>query len=270
MKFSVAIAGENAPKNAFVVWRGYKGSIAKASAYGYDGVELALSEASDINKADLQHYLSKNHMSVSCISTGLTFAQKGYYLSSRDEATHNGAMKAVTGLIHLASEFGNLVTLGRVRGFVEENQSRMEAEEALAESLRTLERIALDNGVKIAIEPINRYESNFLNSVDEAAEYLDRYGLTNIGILADLFHMNIEDSSICGAIERNFSRIYHVHIADSNRHAPGMGHTDIKGVINTLKRLNYRGWLSVEILSGNDADQMAYRASSYLREILNH
>ena len=87
--------------------------------------------------------------------------------------------------------------------------------------------------------------------------------------MADLFHMNIEDADIGKAIERNRDILRHVHIADSNRLAPGMGHTDITGAIGTLRSIGYDRWLSAEILPGNSPDRMALAASKAMRTMIN-
>ena len=135
MRTSVVIAGANAPANAFVVWRGYEESIAKARAYDYDGVELALGAASDIDMQDVDHVLDQYGIQVSCISTGLTYAQRGLYMTSTDAEIRAGAINAISSLIRLAEHHGGLVTLGRVRGYVAPGQDRREAELLLYEEL---------------------------------------------------------------------------------------------------------------------------------------
>ena len=269
MRTSVVIAGANAPANAFVVWRGYEESIAKARAYDYDGVELALGAASDIDMQDVDHVLDQYGIQVSCISTGLTYAQRGLYMTSTDAEIRAGAINAISSLIRLAEHHGGLVTLGRVRGYVAPGQDRREAELLLSEGLQKLHKDATERGVWLAIEPINRYESNFLNSLDEAGNFVRSLGLSNVGVMADLFHMNIEDADIGKAIERNRDILRHVHIADSNRLAPGMGHTDITGAIGTLRSIGYDRWLSAEILPGNSPDRMALAASKAMRTMIN-
>lgn len=268
MRTSVVIAGADAPANAFVVWRGYRDSIAKAQRFGYDGVELALGVAADVDERELDGALKEHGVKISCISTGLTYAQRGLYLTAADKDIRTAAIDAIAGLIRLAEEHGGLVTLGRARGYVAQGQTRSEAKQLLADGLQTLQKEAASRGVWLAIEPINRYESNFLNAVDEAGNYVRSLGLTNIGIMADLFHMNIEDGNICAALERNRDLLRHVHVADSNRLAPGMGHTDIRGALKTLKRIGYGGWLSAEILPGDCPDEMARAASKAMRALI--
>lgn len=84
MRLSVVVAGEGAPDNAFVVWRGYEASIQKAAAMGYDGVELALSDADDVNRTQIERVVRACGIRVSCISTGLVYAQRGLYMTHPD------------------------------------------------------------------------------------------------------------------------------------------------------------------------------------------
>ena len=260
MRLSVVIAGDGAPENAFVVWRGYQASIEKAARLGYDGVELALGGADDVDEAQMDGWLARAGLVVSCISTGLAFAQRGLYMTSPDVAVRERTIETFRGLIHLAERWGGLVNVGRARGFVDRGQTRQQAEALFLTCMERLLPEAEARGVTVIIEPINRYESNFLNSVDDAAHLLARLNSPNVGIMADVFHMNIEDDDICASLERNRAFVRYVHIADSNRKAPGMGHTDFQKIVSTLRSIGYGGWLGMEILPGDDPDEMARRA----------
>ena len=101
--------------------------------------------------------------------------------------------------------------------------------------------MAAPKGVTLMIEPVNRYEINFVNSVDDAAALLARVERDNVGIMPDLFHMNIEEPSIAESLRRAGPRIYHVHLADSNRWYPGAGHIDFGQVVRTLEAIGYIG-----------------------------
>jgi len=268
MKLSVVIAGEYAPENAFVVWRGYEQSIKKAAAIGYNGVELALGGADDVDQQKIDEWLHEAGITVSCISTGLTFAQRGLYMTHPDTAPRQRAVETFKGLIQLAGNWGGLINVGRARGFVDAGQTRAEVETLFLRCMEQLLPEAERRNVTIMIEPVNRYESNFINSLDEAAVVLGKLKSANVGIMADLFHMNIEDDDICRSLERNSAYIRYVHIADSNRKAPGMGHTDFESILRMLRGMGYDGWLGVEILPSGDPDAMASAAFDYMRAIL--
>lgn len=268
MKISVVIAGEHAPDNAFVVWRGFEASIRKAKRLGYDGVELALGAAEDVRPEEIDRWLREEGLCVSCISTGLTYAQRGLYMTHPDAAKRAEIVAVFEGLIRLAQHWGGLINVGRARGFVGPGQTRAQAEQLFLGCMRRILPEAEKRGVTIMLEPVNRYESNFLNALDDAAALLSRLQSPNVGIMADVFHMNIEDDSLPASLKRNRRYVKYVHMADSNRKAPGQGHTDFPAVIEALREMAYDGWLGVEILPGDSPDQSAEAAVRFLRALL--
>jgi sugar phosphate isomerase/epimerase len=90
----------------------------------------------------------------------------------------------------------------------------------------------------------------------------------NMRLMPDLFHMNIEDVTVGGELAKYSDRIAYIHFADSNRRAPGWGHTDFKDVFDHLKRVEYAGWISAEILPLPDPDTAAQQTVEYLRPLL--
>lgn len=268
MKLSVVISKADAPVNAFVLWRGFEASIKKAAKMGYDGIELALGDADDVCPEELDTWLEKNGICVSCISTGLTFAQLGLYMTHPDPVKREQLVKIFHGLCDLAATRGGFLNMGRSRGFVGEGQTRAEAESLFFDTMKKVLPYAQEKGVTILIEPINRYESNFINNLDEASALLAQMESKNAGIMADLFHMNIEDDRIPDSLIRNRKYIKYIHLADSNRSAPGQGHTDFSAVLDALNVMGYDGWLSVEILPGSDPDTMAYSAVQYMKSLM--
>lgn len=265
MRVAVTVAGENAKESAFVVWRGFEASVRKASEYGYDGVELALKRADDIDPVKLRKWLSEYQIGISCISTGQVFADLGLYFTHPDEAKRKEVIDVFSELIDLAGEFGGLINAGRARGFVAPGQDRRETEELFIDTMRTLCDRAAEKDVKLLIEPVNRYESNFINSLDEGAALLEKVERDNCGLHADVFHMNIEDDRIGESIRRNGKWIRYVHFADSNRLAPGLGHLDFDEIMDALKDIGYDDWIGVEILPGNDPERMAGKAINFLK-----
>lgn len=268
MKTAVTIAGENAKDSAFVVWRGFEESIKKASEYGYDGIELALKGADDIDVEDLRRWLKEYKMEVSCITTGQVFADLGLYFTHSDPEKRNQAMEVFSGLIELAGEFGGIVNAGRSRGFVGAEQTKEEAEALFVDTMQILCDKAAGCGVQLIIEPVNRYEINFVNNLDQGAEILEKVGRDNCGLHADVFHMNIEDDKISESLIRNGKWVRYVHFADSNRLAPGLGHLDFREVMDALYEIHYDGWISIEVLPGDNPDEAARQAIEYVKPLV--
>ena len=154
-----------------------------------------------------------------------------------------------------------MVTIGLFRGNINESKK---GEKILADSLKECARFAQAKGVKLVLEAINRYEMNFLPTLSETKRFIKKWKISNCGILADTYHMNIEEKSIEKAFRKNISLIWHVHLADNNRLAPGQGHIDFKKVIKVLKKLKYQGWFTAEILYKPSFEKSAKLTINYL------
>jgi sugar phosphate isomerase/epimerase len=105
---------------------------------------------------------------------------------------------------------------------------------------------AMRAGVQLWVESVNRYETHLLNTLADSASLVAPFSHPNLGIVADLFHMALEEEDISAAILLHAQFIGHVHLADSNRRLPGLGRTDFKQVLGTLSKINYTGWLVLE------------------------
>ena len=264
MKLSVAVAAENAPASAFVVWRGFEASLRKAAELGYDGVELALKDAAEIDPDQLAKLLSRWNLAVSCISTGQVFAALELYFTHPDPAVRERVVAVFSGLIRLAADFGKLINIGRTRGFIAPGQSRAAAEGLFLETAERLCDLAEPLGVTLVIEPVNRYEINFVNNLDEGNALLKRLRHRNIGLMPDVFHMNIEDDRIGASLVRNAAMIQYIHLADSNRLAPGQGHLDFDQIFQALRAAGFDGWAAIEILPKPDPDTAARQAAEFI------
>ena len=264
MKLAVAVAGEQAPPDAFVVWRGFENSIRKAAALGFHGVELALRSAEEVDPDALARCLEQHGLEVSCLSTGQVFAVDGLYFTHPEGGMRDRVVDVFAGLTGLARDFGGILNVGRTRGFIADGQSREDAEGLFVETARRICDHAAENGVTIIIEPVNRYEINFVNNLDEGAELLAKVERPNLGLMPDVFHMNIEDAHIGDSLARHADLVKYIHLADSNRLAPGQGHLDFDDVFDGLKRGGFDGWASIEILPKPDPDTAARQAAEYV------
>jgi D-psicose/D-tagatose/L-ribulose 3-epimerase len=103
--------------------------------------------------------------------------------------------------------------------------------------------------VRIAVEPLNRYEAYLVTSAAEALAYLDAVGSPWVGMTLDLFHANIEEPDIAASIRAAGSRLLHVQVADTTRRGLGHGHLDLEPITGALARIDYGGALVVEIMA---------------------
>ncbi len=269
MKLGIAVAPPEALPSAFVVFRDdLETSLRKARALGFDGVELALLHPGQIDPARIEALLKETGLEIPMISSGQVFAEGGLCFTHPDPPLRSRAVARIKGLIDQAERFRSMVNIGRVRGPITPGLPRADSEARFLEAMDEIARYAEPAGVVIALEPVNRYEINFLNRVEEAVDLIDRLGRPNVKVMADVFHMNIEDRSIEGSLAEFAGRIAYVHVADSNRLAPGMGHLDFPGIMTALTGAGYDGYLTAEILPHPSPDEAARRAADYLKALV--
>ena len=269
MKIGLAVAAANALPSAFVVFRDdLCRSVDRCAALGYDGVELALRDAAEVNLPELKRRLAVTGLEVPCVSSGQVFAADHLYFTHPDPAVRGAAVERITEMIRLAAELGAKVNTGRVRGIVHEGESRETAAARYLECIRRCAGVAEPLGVELLVEPVNRYEVNFINNCTQGLEIVRRSGLRSVKLMPDLFHMNIEDASFRRALEAARGEIGYVHVADSNRLAPGWGHIPFDEVFRILADIGYDGYLTAEILPQPDPDSAAQQAIRFLRDRL--
>jgi D-psicose/D-tagatose/L-ribulose 3-epimerase len=115
-----------------------------------------------------------------------------------------------------------------------------------AESLREVAEYAAGRGVALAIEPLNRFETDLVNTVAQGVELCERIDADNVGLLLDTFHMNIEEKSIADGLRRAGDRVFHFHACENDRGAPGTGHIAWPEVFGALRDIGYAGQVVIE------------------------
>jgi sugar phosphate isomerase/epimerase len=212
MKLSIAIADTHALPSAFVVYRGFEECIPKAARLGFEGVELALKRAEEINVHQLQQLLDDNALEVSCISTGQVNADGGLMFAHEEEKQREQVKTVFREMIDLAEDFGKIVNIGHVRGQIG-NRPRQVVEDLFVAVSRELCDYALPKGVTLILEPVNRYETDFINSVEEGIEVMKKVDRKNMMLMPDTFHMTIEDKRIGPVLAKNIDYIKYIHFA---------------------------------------------------------
>jgi hypothetical protein len=145
------------------------------------------------------------------------------------------------------------------------------------DGLRAAGEYAAERGVSVALECWTRFETYFLNRLEQAVELWEAIGLSNGGVMGDTFHMNIEEASLADAIRHAGPHLAHMHLADSNRLPPGYGHTDFREVLRALHEVDYTGWLAFELLPDTADPFTVFRAGGhadffdrYTRDAITH
>lgn len=128
--------------------------------------------------------------------------------------------------------------------------------------------MAATDGVaaKVFLEPLNRYETKYLNTVAHGAELCRAVGSPRVRIMADLYHMNIEEADLAASLSEAGDLVGHVHLADSNRWLPGLGHTDFVAPFRALRKAGFSGWFALECMVTGNALETIPSSVRYLRD----
>lgn len=243
-------------------------NMALLSNLGYRQIELTFPNAAQINAEEFQRHLQTHRLQVSALGTGKIYGEDGFSFHNKEPKIVREAVDRVKQhMDFLDAVAGDTLILGLIRGKNIEAGEKSSVSERFVDIVRQLSDYA-GNRVKIAIEPINRYETNFINTVEEGLAILEKIACSNVGLLLDTFHMNIEEVSPLESIRKAKDVLFHIHIADSNRQAPGWGHLDFFELFETLDRVQYRGAISAEILPIPDFLSAARQTYNFCEPIL--
>jgi len=265
MKLSIVLSTQPASFSALAFKGNIDENIKTIKELGYNGVVLAVRNPNELDVDYIKNLTIKNNLPVPAIGTGQAFGEEGLSFTSDDPLIRFKAINRITDQIALAGKLNAVVIIGLIRGSVPKDSDSTEIEKLFIEAMK--ECASVDHNVKLAIEPINRYETNLLNTIEDSLAFLDKVGMSNVGLLLDTFHMNIEEPNIRESIIAAKEKIFHFHVADSNRWYAGAGHIDFYEIINNLKEVNYNGYVSAEILPYPNSDISAEKNIQHLRKI---
>jgi sugar phosphate isomerase/epimerase len=266
-------------KLSCTLWLSHPGlSFAKSaellSEAGYDAIEIpaALQANPEKIKGDeIEHIkaiLERNNLGVSAFCL---MYPKDFRHASPLAAERTRSIEYTKRLIDLASEVGaGILVWGS--GYARNIPAEISKEVGMKWLLELLEQAAayaMERHVKIVIEPLNRYESTVINTVHDAVEMASRIGSPALRALCDTFHMNVEEASLRDSIIEAGAMLAHVHVSDSNRAIPGMGHIDFRQVFEGLRRVGYDGYITLEALLGTDVSRDLVAARRYLKQFVD-
>jgi len=222
-------------------------AFSAAKELGFDGIEISVADPEEISLSKVKDLVDNYQIGISAVATGVAAVRDGLIFASPDKFIRKAAIQRIKNHIDFASHFKAVVVVGLIKGWVIGNYSQ--SEDYITECLKECNEYAKEKNIDIALEPINRFQEDFFHSILDCKEYLDKIQLSNVKMMIDTFHMNIEDADMWENIRQAKDYIIHVHYSDSNRLAPGMGHFNFVKMTEVLKEINYSGYISAEILS---------------------
>jgi sugar phosphate isomerase/epimerase len=243
-------------------------AIGRAASLGYDAVEVMPRDVDDPDPDTLRRAAAQYGLSIRVLASGFIAIERGLTFTHPDAGVRHRAVAAMRQCLEAARRArAPLVSIGVIRGTLQAGMDRADALVHLADCIRESATYAWEIGETLVLEPGNRYETDFIHTVDEALELLAEVNLPSVRLMLDTFHMNIEEVSITAAIHRAGPNLAHVHFADSNRRAPGWGHLDFRGVAAALRRIGYTGTVGLEMSLVPDFEAAARQGVLFVRRL---
>ena len=230
----------------WIYWDHLEQSMAHATSLGFDAVELFTASADALDVTATQLLLEKYQLQIAAVGTGAGKVIHGLTLTDPEEAVRKKAIDFIEKMISFGAHFQAPAIIGSMQGNIMAGVEREQAMGWLAEALHHLGNHAASQGVQLIYEPLNRYETNLINTISDGVSFLKAHQIKHVGLLADLFHMNIEEVDIAASLRAHRDFIMHIHFADSNRRPVGNGHSSFIEIAKALKEINYQGYVSAE------------------------
>lgn len=219
--------------------------LPKIKAWGFDGIEVPIFRPHEFAAAEIRAGVDAHGLECTVCSVLV----QGYSLISEDAGVRRATFAHMQDVIKAAADAGTKVLAGPLycpvghlpgrRRTTDEWQWAVEAYQLLGDTL-----VAHD--ITLAIEPLNRFETYFLNTAADAARLAEDVNHPNVGILFDTFHANIEEKNIADGYRAIGRHVRHVHTCENDRGIPGSGHVEWDDVFRALRDINYGGWLTIE------------------------
>jgi sugar phosphate isomerase/epimerase len=268
-KFCISTADE-APKTAPIMLCGdVCDNLKQAAALGFDAIEVHTRETAHLDYDRIHRTVQECGAKIGMIVSGRLNTEGLVDLMDDRPYVTDAAVRGMLRYVDMAKEVQAGVILGWVRGNIPKGATRRKYLDRFAFHLETIADYAKRQNVTINVEVINRYEMNNWNTAAEALEFLDHYGLENVYVHLDTYHMNIEEASTYDAICACGSRLGYLHVADNTRYYPGSGQIDFARVFAALDKIGYDGYLSMECLHRENPTAEAAKGLAYLTSIGN-
>ncbi len=266
---SITISAPGSKFSPIVLQGEYASQIRLAASIGFKAVELHICDPNKVDRQAITKAVESSNLVVSTIGTGQAYVDEHIYFTSPVSEVRRAAVQRIKDQIDFAKDFGAKVIIGTIKGpLPADEDSQNLARKTAIDCFRECAEYAERSKVRLTLEAINRYETNFLNDASQTVEFIRQVGSPVVGLHLDTFHMNIEEISIEETIHRNRDHLIHLHVADSNRWSPGRGHVDFLSIMRCLRAVDYQGFLGVECLPLPEPSAAAENALTYLEHLI--
>jgi sugar phosphate isomerase/epimerase len=257
---------EEARGGPFVFWHDLPAACRTAKSLGFDAVEVFPPGPDAVDPQLLRQLLNDNGLALAAVGTGAGWVRQKLHLSLPDAALRSKARDYIRGIIDFAGPLGAPAIIGSMQGRFGDGVDQVTALRFVSEALEELGEHARQYGVPLIFEPINRYETNLINTIAAGVQLLQPLSTKNVKLLPDLFHMNIEEVDSAAALRAAEGFIGHLNFVDSNRRPAGRGHIDYRPIALALEAIGYDRFASAEALPYPDSEAAARQTIESFRK----
>ncbi|WP_418153204.1 sugar phosphate isomerase/epimerase family protein [Actinoalloteichus caeruleus] len=240
--------------------------LPRLAAWGFDAVELPVEQPGDFDPGRAAEVLAEHDLDCAAVIAVMSEGRDLVGAGADVEATQEYLRHCVDVAVRLGSGVVGGPTYAPVGAAWRMDQAeRADVYARLRAGLRPVLDHAAERGVVLAVEPLNRYETSVVNTVDQALTALRGLPEEAVGLMVDTYHLNIEERSLAGAVHAAGHRIAHVQVCANDRGTPGADHLDWAGFLGALRDVGYRGALCVESFTAHT--ESIARAASVWRPL---
>ena len=219
--------------------------LSRLTQLGFKAVEFSATDPSHIDVGLLSAQLKECGLKTSALLTGGIYSKYRVCFASREPSVREEAVQRIAALMPVAKQLGALLVIGLIQGQRTDAANRENARGNIIDCLKRVGEHAESQSVHCAFEPVNHLEVGFNHTVAEVKSVLSAVGSSFVHIMADTFHLNIEESSVEGAIRACGKDLSHFHLCETNRGTFGSGHLDFQMVFRTLDEMKYDSYCTV-------------------------
>jgi len=257
---------EQARKGPFVFHDDLAAACRAAADLGFDAIELFAPSGETIRTLPLAKLLADHGLKLAAVGTGAGMVVHKLSLCDADRDRRKAAAAFIREIISAGAEYEAPAIIGSMQGKWDEAVNQQTATAYLRDALQELGDHAERSGTVLHYEPLNRYETNMATTLAAGAELLQPLATKNVRLLADLFHMNIEEVCPGEALRTAGPLVGHVHFVDSNRQAAGCGHMNYEPIVDALSAIAYNSYASVEAFPIPDSMSAARKTVETFRQ----
>ncbi len=221
--------------------------LQKVRGMGFDAFEICIEDPSTIDPSAIAE--AAGAAGIGLLICGAFGPERD--IGSEDGARRENGLRYIKTCIDIATAVGSELVAGPMYAGSGNMRQRTEDEARIRrgyiiENMRAAADYAAERGIKLALEPLNRFETDLINTVHQGNEMIDAIGKDNVGFLLDTFHMNIEETDICQAIRMAGKRLFHFHACANDRGTPGNDNFDWQSIARALRDIQYDRYAVIE------------------------